>query len=125
LKYVYICGTIAFTVYGQLILKWRLGFHGSLPESMIAKLLFLLNLFGDIYILSGFAAAFISSLFWMAAMTSLELSVAYPIITGGLVVLTTALAVYMFGENITLVKITGVFLILLGVFLVNGANHAS
>ena len=92
---------------------------------MIAKLLFLLNLFGDIYILSGFAAAFISSLFWMAAMTSLELSVAYPIITGGLVVLTTALAVYMFGENITLVKITGVFLILLGVFLVNGANHAS
>ncbi len=124
MKYLYIVGTVVFTVYGQLILKWRIGLHGSMPEALLAKLLFLFGLFSDIYILSGFAAAFIASLFWMAAMTTFELSNAYPIITGGLVLLTSILAIAAFSESLSSNKVIGIALILLGVLMVHRSGHA-
>lgn len=124
MKYLYIVGTVVFTVYGQLILKWRIGLLGSMPEAFLAKLLFLFGLFGDIYILSGFAAAFIASLFWMAAMTTFELSNAYPIITGGLVMLTSILAIVAFNESLSSNKVIGIALILLGVLIVHRSGHA-
>jgi multidrug transporter EmrE-like cation transporter len=115
-KYTYIFATVVFTVYGQLILKWRLGFYGQLPDPFSQKLNFLLRLFFDGYILSGFAAAFAASLAWMAAMTKFDISHAYPIIVGGLAVLTSAFAVVAFREPFNLVKVSGLCLIITGVY---------
>ena len=43
--YFYIFGTIFFTVYGQLILKWRMSaLGGSLPNEFLDKILFLFKL---------------------------------------------------------------------------------
>ena len=40
--YFYIFGTIFFTVYGQLILKWRISLlGGSLPNDLLDKIFFL------------------------------------------------------------------------------------
>lgn len=36
--YIYIFGTIFFTVYGQLILKWRIVQYGALPETLADKI---------------------------------------------------------------------------------------
>jgi hypothetical protein len=44
MNYLYIFGTIFFTVYGQLILKWRIGLYGTLPEMLGDRLLFVLRL---------------------------------------------------------------------------------
>ena len=52
--YLYIMGTVMFTVYGQLILKWRIERYGSLPDPFGGKLFFLLKLLFDPFILSGF-----------------------------------------------------------------------
>lgn len=117
LTYLYITGTIVFTVYGQLILKWRIGRYGSLPEAWAPKLIFILHLFTDGYILSGFMAAFISSLFWMAAMTKTDLSYAYPMITAGLMVVTTLLAIALLGETLSLPKTLGIALIISGIIV--------
>ena len=76
--FFYIFGTIFFTVYGQLILKWRISGFGQLPEATMDKVVFLLKLLFDPFIFSGFASAFIASLFWMAAMTKFDVSYAYP-----------------------------------------------
>ncbi len=42
MNYLYIFGTIFFTVYGQLILKWRIGIYGTLPDILGDCLLFLI-----------------------------------------------------------------------------------
>ncbi|HRN82800.1 MAG TPA: hypothetical protein PK666_10530, partial [Nitrosomonas europaea] len=60
--YLYIVATIAFTVYGQLILKWRIAQFGALPVELVDKLKFLFVLLLDPAIFSGFAAAFLASL---------------------------------------------------------------
>ncbi|WVV49629.1 hypothetical protein THH46_09010 [Pseudomonas sp. NA13] len=46
-NYIYILATIAFTVYGQLILKWRISKLGPLPIEPIEKIKFLLLLLLD------------------------------------------------------------------------------
>jgi len=64
-----IAATIGLTVYGQLILKWRIRDLGPLPRGSIDSLKFLVGLLLDPAIFSGFAAGFLASLAWMAAMT--------------------------------------------------------
>ncbi len=114
--YFYIFGTIFFTVYGQLILKWRIMSVGSLPDGFVDKVLFLLKLIFDPFIFSGFAAAFIASFFWMAAMTKFELSFAYPFMSGAFV-LVFILSVLFFNETVTWQKIIGLSFIVLGIII--------
>lgn len=117
MAYFYIIGTIFFTVYGQLVLKWRIVRYGALPEQFNEKIIFLSKLLLDPFILSGFISAFVASFFWMAAMTKFDLSYAYPIIVGGLAIVTSVSAIFLYNEPITLYKSLGLFLIVMGVFL--------
>ena len=113
LNYLYIVATIGFTVYGQIILKWRITKYGLLPEDLTEKLKFLISLFFDPVIISGFAAAFMASLAWMAAMTKFELGHAYPFMSLNFVVV-LLLSGWLLNESVTLQKILGVGLIVLG-----------
>ena len=119
MSYIYLFGTIFFTVYGQLILKWRIVKYGALPEVLTDKLFFLFKLLFDPFIFSGFISAFVASFFWMAAMTKMDLSYAYPIIVGGLAIFTSFAAVILFRESISLYKVTGLMLIVLGIYFIN------
>lgn len=111
--YLYVLATIAFTVYGQLILKWRIGQFGAMPSTFVEKLKFLLWLVVDPIILSGFIAAFLASLAWMAAMTRFELSHAYPFMSLNFVVV-LLLSGWVLSEPMTLQKFVGVALIVAG-----------
>lgn len=111
--YLYIIATISFTVYGQLILKWRIRTFGPLPNDTVEKSKFLLSLLLDPAIFSGFAAAFLASLAWMAAMTKFELSHAYPFMSLNFVVV-LLLSGWLLNEQMTLQKAIGVGLIVLG-----------
>ena len=113
LDYLYIVTTIGFTVYGQLILKWRISQFGPLPAELADKLKFLLGLLFDPAIFSGFAAAFLASLAWMAAMTKFDLSHAYPFMSLNFVVV-LLLSGWLLSEPMTLQKALGVGLIVLG-----------
>ena len=114
--YLYIAGTVLFTVYGQLVLKWRIANYGALPEDFSAKIVFLFKLLFDPYIFSGFAAAFVASFFWMAAMTKLELSFAYPFMSAAFV-LVFLFSVFLFQEAVTWHKIVGLLLIVAGIIV--------
>ncbi|WP_416398647.1 EamA family transporter [Allohahella sp. A8] len=113
LDYSYIFATIGLTVYGQLVLKWRIGELGSLPTGLADKLKFLLSLLLDPAIFSGFAAAFLASLAWMGAMTKFDLSHAYPFMSLNFVVV-LLLSGWLLNEPMTVQKALGVGLIVLG-----------
>jgi multidrug transporter EmrE-like cation transporter len=116
MNYLYIFGTIFFTVYGQLILKWRIVLYGSLPTLIGDRLLFLLRLLLDPFIFSGFFAAFLASLCWMAAMTKFQLSYAYPFMSLAFV-LVMFLSALLFKEPITVPKSLGLGFIVLGIII--------
>ena len=114
--YFYIFGTLFFTVYGQIVLKWRINEVGTLPESITDKVIFLVKLLFDPWIFSGFFAAFIASFFWMAAMTKFDISYAYPFMSGAFV-LVFLLSVLLFQEPVTWQKIIGLIFIVTGIII--------
>lgn len=114
MNYIYIALTIIFTVYGQLIIKWQVGKAGTLPIGLADKIEFLLRLVFNGWVLSGFVAAFLASLAWMAAMTKFDLSHAYPFMSLAFV-LVLILSGFLFQEPITWHKIVGMMLIVVGI----------
>ena len=105
------------TTYGQIVLKWRLSLAGSLPDSLPGKVLFLLSQFRSPWILSGFAAAGLAALCWMAALTQFQLSYAYPFMSVSFV-LVLILSSVLLGESVTIAKVIGISLIIAGVIVV-------
>jgi len=119
--YFYIFFTIFFTVYGQLVLKWRIDKFGDLPENIVKKIVFLTKLIFDPWIFSGLLGAFIASFFWMAAMTKFELSYAYPFTALGYVFI-LLFSVLLLHESLNWYKTIGVLFIITGiVFISKGA----
>jgi len=114
MSYFYVILTIIFTVYGQLIIKWQTARAGSFPVTFSEKIQFLLHLVLNPWVISAFAAAFIASLTWIAAMTKLQLSTAYPFMSLSFV-LVLVLSGLFFHEAITFYKILGMSLIILGI----------
>ena len=119
MKYLYVFGTVFFTVYGQLIIKWRIVRYGALPEGISEKLIFLFKLLLDPFILTGLIAAFVASFFWMAAMTKFDISHVYPIVVGGLAILTAFFAIVFLKEPVSFTKIVGLFFVVLGVYFLS------
>jgi len=118
MKYLYIAGTLLFTVYGQMILKWRISdLRFSLPESgIMAKFIALMRLIFDPYILSGFLAAFIASLFWIGAMSKFEITQAYPFMSLAPAIV-FILGICLLGETFTIGKVVGLLLIIIGTII--------
>ena len=114
--HLYVFLTIAFTVYGQLVLKWQMQGIGALPESGLQKLVFLTRLVLNPWVLSGFVAAFLASLAWMAAMTRLEMSYAYPFMSLAFVIVVGAGALF-YGEPLTVGKFVGTALVVCGLIV--------
>ena len=114
--YFYILLTIGLTVYGQIVLKWRMNGFGELPVGVLEKLIFLGGLVLDPWIFSGFISAFLASLAWMAAMTRFDLSYAYPLMSLNFV-LVLLLSNWLLSEPFTIHKWIGVGLIALGTLI--------
>lgn len=114
--YVYILMTVLFTVYGQLIIRWQVSKAGVMPAAAGARVLFLLHMLLNLWVLSGFVAALIAALAWMAALTKFNLSFAYPFMSLSFVIV-LALSALLFGEPLTPHKIVGMALVIVGLFI--------
>lgn len=114
--YLYIALTILFTVYGQIILKWQVSQAGILPVTLGDKIGFFLGLLLNPWIASAFLAAFLASLCWMAAMTKLPLSHAYPFMSLAFV-LVMFLSAFIFHEPLSWPKVIGMVGIVAGIVI--------
>lgn len=69
------------------------------------------------HILGGLACYVISVVVWIMALSRVEVSIAYPMLSVGYVVNALA-AWYLFGEAVTPARLVGIGVIILGVFIV-------
>ena len=117
--YLYVIFTILFTVYGQVILKWRisdlnwsLDMTGVIGKMIVSYMKFLF----DPLIFSGFISAFIASVFWMLAMTKFELTYAYPFMALS-PALVFIIGIFVLGETFTIGKVLGLLVIMIGIII--------
>jgi multidrug transporter EmrE-like cation transporter len=111
--YVYVAITIALTVYGQLVIKWQVAGAGPLPDPPGARLVFLLRLLLNPWVLSGLGAALIAALAWMAALTRFDLGFAYPFMSLSFILVMFASAL-IFREPVTPFRVIGMALVVIG-----------
>jgi multidrug transporter EmrE-like cation transporter len=116
MHFIYILITIILTVYGQLVVKWQVSLAGAFPASTGDKILFLGKLLINPWVMSSMAAALLAGMAWMAAMTKLNLSYAYPFM-GLTFVLVLILSGVFFDEPMNWQKTVGVLLIMGGIAL--------
>ena len=117
LAHVYLVSTIVLSVYSQLIMKWRISgrFAGlKLPEGIWPKVMTMFTVLFDPFVFTGLVATFASGLCWMATMSKLEISYAYPFTSLGFVAV-VLLSYILFGEALNAWRIIGVLLIVAGV----------
>lgn len=117
--YLYILFTIIFTVYGQVILKWRisnLNWSLNTAEGIGQMIISYMKFLFDPLIFSGFVSAFIASVFWMLAMTKFELTYAYPFMSLS-PALVFIIGIFILGETFTIGKLLGLVLIMIGIFI--------
>jgi len=110
--------TSIFTVIGQLIIKWRIdSMEFSLNGALVEKIISIVMLLFDKYIMIGLFSAVLAALFWMAALSKFNLSHAYPMIIALLTILTVVSSVVILGESPSYVKVIGVTIVLIGLMV--------
>lgn len=114
--FAYLFTGILLNAAAQLLLKagtLRLGVVSLVPETLLSTLW---QLASNLPILGGLCLYGISVITWIAGLSRVDVSIAYPLLSLGYVV--NAIAAYLlFGEVISWQRALGIGIILLGVYI--------
>jgi len=117
LSFALILAGVLLNAAAQLLLKAGTNAVGHFEFSAANVVPVGLRLALEPFILGGVACYVVSLLVWIMALSRVEVSIAYPMLSIGYVVNALA-AWYLFGESLTALKLTGIGFIVVGVFLV-------
>jgi multidrug transporter EmrE-like cation transporter len=101
----------------QLLLKAGTNAVGPFEFSTVNAVPVGMKLALEPHILGGIACYVVSVVVWILALSRVEVSVAYPMLSIGYVVNAIA-AYYLFGEAVSATRLVGIGVIILGVFIV-------
>lgn len=111
-----LCGVL-LNAAAQLLLKAGTNAVGAFEFSRDNVLPVGWKLATEPHIIGGLACYVVSVVVWIMALSRVEVSIAYPMLSIGYVVNAIA-AWYLFGEAVTAMRMTGIGFIIVGVFIV-------
>jgi multidrug transporter EmrE-like cation transporter len=119
LDFLWVLSGVLLNAVAQLLLKAGANSAGEISMSAGAPALFrtALGLAHHPGILGGLACYAISVVVWIIALSRVEVSIAYPMLSIGYVV-NAMLAWWLFGEDVNLQRWLGIGVIIVGVILV-------
>ncbi|MEC7310085.1 EamA family transporter [Vibrio crassostreae] len=113
-SHIYIFSMIFFTVYSQLIIKWKSSLLNDLPIDNLDKIIFIIKVLLNPWIISSITATLFAGISWMLAMSKFEIGYAYPWISLNFVLM-LLFGVLLFGEQLTISKVIGTVIIIFGI----------
>ncbi|WP_439406473.1 EamA family transporter [Bradyrhizobium sp. DASA03076] len=112
--------SVSMNALAQVALRKAMLTLGRLP-SISEPLACLRTFISNVYLWGGLACYFVGILFWLAVLSSNQVSVAYPMLSIGYVI-ALAFSVLVLGEEIPLARLVGIALICVGVALISGTT---
>jgi len=107
------------TPVGNLLLKWGMNQCGSITETNLGVVQYYLGVLSKPQVLVGAVIYIVSALLWLAVLGMMDISAAYPIFVSGAFLIVTVAAILLFQEHVNLIRILGIAVMLLGIFLVS------
>jgi multidrug transporter EmrE-like cation transporter len=115
--WIFVGMTLIGTVAGQLVLKYAVTHHGEIPRELGGAVGFIGRTLLDPLVILSLALAFGAALTWIAAVSRLSLSTAYPFMSLAFVG-TAMFSALLLGETITPVRWAGIGVVVAGLVLV-------
>jgi drug/metabolite transporter (DMT)-like permease len=115
---VYIMISVLGGAAGQIMLKRGMSSMGALTlnAGQVGPILWRMGT--NPFVIGGLAIYAASTIFWLLALSRVDLSYAYPFASMSYVIMLIA-AWQLFGENITFLRLAGSAVIMLGVLLIS------
>ena len=73
--------TIFFTVYSQLIIRWKASSAGPMPSGFFEIVQYTWTLLLNPWVLTGVVSTFFAGVSWMLTMTKFEITYAFPLVS--------------------------------------------
>ena len=118
LALIYILVAVLASAVGQLVLKKGMGSMGALTLGAGQLGGILARIVASPYVLLGLAIYACGTLFWLVALSRVDLSYAYPFVSLSYVVMLVA-SWLLLDEQISLLRIAGSAVVILGVLLIS------
>ncbi len=115
---IYILISVVASAVGQLLLKKGMNSMGPVTLSVNQLPSVIWQMATNLNVFLGLAIYLIGTVFWLAALSRVDLSFAYPFASLNYVVMLVA-SWMMFDEKITLGRLLGTFVIGIGVLLIS------
>ena len=115
---VYILISVIGGAVGQIVLKKGMSTMGALTLSSRDLLTTLWRMGTNPYVIVGLAVYVAGTVFWLAALSRVDLSFAYPFASLSYGVMLAA-SWLLFNEDISLVRIIGTVVVVLGVIIIS------
>jgi len=107
----------------QILLKMGTTQIGHFDFSLANILPIGLKVMGNPPIITGLFAYVISVVVWLLVLSRVQVSYAYPMLSIGYIVNAIA-AYYLFGESLSMMRISGILVIIGGVYLISQSSGA-
>lgn len=104
---------------GQILLKYG---ANTLECTPFRFLRFCSGFIHNVYILAGLLCYGVSVILWVIGLTRIDVTVAYPLLSIGYILITLA-GYYLFQEPLSILRLAGIAIIMVGVIMV--AHSAS
>jgi len=108
--------SVVLGVFGQISLKHGMKQVGKLElkDLLTPKVVYLAR---EGFIILGIFLYIFATLIWLVVLSQEEISFAYPLVSIGYIIV-AILGKILFNENLSLFRMTGILLIVLGVYLI-------
>ncbi len=116
--YFFLISALTLGVYSQNIMKWKVSEIGAIPEGFGAQLHFYVRLLTNTWILSAMLATFGAGLLWMATISIMDLSKAYPYVGLNFVLMFLS-GVFFFNEPFSWIRFAGTIVVGVGVVMIS------
>lgn len=108
---------VVLNAIAQLFLKAGASQIGHIDFALSNTYAMAIKIAGNAPILSGLTCYVISVVIWIMALSRVEVSIAYPMLSIGYVI-NAALAWWLFGEAVSIQRFAGIAVIIVGVIIV-------
>ncbi|MFA6170129.1 MAG: EamA family transporter [Candidatus Margulisiibacteriota bacterium] len=115
-NYLIMVTSILLAVAGQLMMKKGMVAFGAFPFNQL--LVKIIPMVLNPWVFFGFVCFGLSSLFWLVVLSRLPLSLVYPMVSIGYV-LVALVSMYLFREPVSAVRWLGIVVIVAGVILIS------